>query len=133
MEQPQIAIGSQGFVWHELMSTDPDGSERFYREVVGIAVAAPGDESSYRLLLAGGVPVGGVAGPQPGQAGWPSGGPEAHWIAYLASDDVDRAARIARELGGQVLLEPVDVPGLGRAAVLRDPQGAAFGIFQRRS
>jgi hypothetical protein len=60
---------------------------------------------------------------------WPSGGPEPHWIAYIGVDDVDAAARRAQELGGQILLPPTDVPGLGRAAVLRDPQGAAFGVF----
>ena len=102
-----------GFVWHELMSRDPDESERFYREVVGISVRA----------------IGGIAGPQPAEEGWPSGGPEGHWIGYLGSDDVDAAARKARELGGQVLLPPTDVPGVGRAAVLRDPDGAAFGVF----
>ena len=45
------------------------------------------------------------------------------------TSDVDAAARIAKELAGDVLLPPTDVPGMGRAAVLRDPQGAAFGVF----
>jgi uncharacterized protein len=56
-------------------------------------------------------------------------GPEGHWISYIGTDDVDAAARTAQRLGGQVLLAPTDVPGVGRAAVLRDPDGAAFGVF----
>ncbi len=125
-----VDIQRAGFVWHELMSTDPKQSQDFYLEVADVSVTPMGEDSdSYQMLLAGGEPVGGLAGPVPGQEGWPSGGPEAHWIAYFGVQDVDQAARTAEELGGNVLLPPVDVPGMGRAAVLRDPQGAAFGVF----
>lgn len=123
-----------GFVWHELMSRDPKQSEHFYERVAGLSVTLLGEEAgAYLMLTVGGQPVGGVAGPPTDQEGWPSGGPEAHWIAYLGTDDVDAAARTAEELGGKVLLPPVDVPGMGRAAVLRDPQGAAFGVFASAS
>jgi uncharacterized protein len=130
MGQQGLEIARSGFVWHELMSTDPIQSEDFYLAVAGVSVSALGDESdSYKLLTVRGQPVGGMAGPRPDREGWPSGGPDAHWIAYFGTEDVDAAARKAEELGGQVLLPPVDVPGMGRAAVLRDPQGAAFGVF----
>jgi uncharacterized protein len=130
MAQEALSLPRSGFVWHELMSTDPKQSEDFYQQVAGVSVTLMGDEpEAYRMLLVGGKPVGGMAGPRRDQEGWPSGGPEAHWIAYLGTDDVDAAAQKAQELGGEVLLPPVDVPGMGRAAVLRDPQGAAFGVF----
>lgn len=129
-----VRIPRSGFVWHELMSTDPEQSEEFYGRVVGASVTALGEDAgAYQMLLVGGQPVGGIAGPVPGQAGWPSGGPEAHWIAYFGTDDVDAAVQQAEELGGTVLLPPVDIPGMGRAAVLRDPQGAAFGVFASES
>jgi uncharacterized protein len=128
--QEALSLPRSGFVWHELMSTDPKQSEDFYQQVAGVSVTLFGDGAdAYRMLLVGGQPVGGMAGPRPDQEGWPSGGPEAHWIAYFGTDDVDSAARKAEELGGEVLLPPIDVPGMGRAAVLRDPQGAAFGVF----
>jgi uncharacterized protein len=128
--QEEVSLPRSGFVWHELMSTDPKQSEDFYQQVAGVSVALVGEEpEAYRMLLVDGQPVGGMAGPRPDQERWPSGGPQAHWIAYLGTDDVDTAARNAQELGGDVLLPPVDVPGMGRAAVLRDPQGAAFGVF----
>jgi uncharacterized protein len=125
-----LRLPRSGFVWHELMSTDPEQSEAFYRQVAGLSVTPLGEgDQAYLMLMDGDQPVGGVARPRPDQEGWPSGGPEAHWITYLGTDDVDEAARTAQRLGGQVLLPPTDVPGMGRAAVLRDPQGAAFGVF----
>ena len=134
MGQEAVRIPRSGFVWHELMSTDPKQSEEFYQRVAGVSVTPVGDEpGAYQMVMVGGQPVGGIAGPRPDQEGWPSGGPEAHWIAYLGAEDVDAAARTAQELGGEVLLPPVDVPGMGRAAVLRDPQGAALGVFASES
>lgn len=47
----------------------------------------------------------------------------------LRVDDADEAASKTQELGGEVLLAPIDVPGMGRAAMLRDPQGGVFGVF----
>lgn len=120
-----IPIARSGFVWHELMTTDVEGARAFYREVTGLTTS-PGP---YEMLMDGDRPVGGMTGPTDQGPVWPSGGPQPHWIAYIGVNDVDAAARRAEELGGRVLLPPIDVPGLGRAAVLRDPQGAAFGVF----
>lgn len=120
----------RGFVWHELMTNDPDAAQRFYEEVVGLSVSPLGDgPDAYRMAIFGDTPVGGFVGPRPDGSPWPSGGPEPHWVASFGVDDADEAARKTRELGGDVLLDPVDVPGMGRAAVLRDPQGAVFGVF----
>ncbi len=122
--------GPQGFIWHELMSRDPDSSERFYESVAGLRVQRLGDgPNAYRLLLAGDHPIGGLTGPRPDSDVWPSGGPAGHWIGYFASDDVDAAVRRAEALGGTVLLGPLDIPATGRVAVLRDPDEATFGLF----
>ena len=61
----------------------------------------------------------------------PAGGVPAHWRSYVGSADVDAEAGNAGELGGQVMLPPMDVPG-GRITVIRDPQGAMFGLFAGR-
>ncbi len=122
---------TQAFIWHELMSRDPDGSARFYQSVAGLRVQRLGDEpGAYSLLLAGDRPIGGLTGPRPDSDVWPSGGPAGHWVGYFASDDVDAAVRRAEALGGSVVLGPLDIPGTGRVAVLRDPDEAAFGLFQ---
>lgn len=118
------------FIWHELMSRDPEASERFYRDVVGLEVqAVEADGGTYRMLIADGRPIGGLTGRRPGTDVWPSGGPEGHWVGYFGSADVDAAAGRTTALGGAVLLGPLDIPGTGRVAVLRDPDGATFGLF----
>jgi uncharacterized protein len=53
-----------------------------------------------------------------------------HWLVYFGSADVDADAKKAAELGGTVAVEPTDIPGMGRFAVLLDPQGAAFAIYK---
>ena len=131
MELKIESSASQAFNWHELMSRDPDNSAHFYEAVVGLRVLCLGDgPDAYRMLLAGDRPVGGLTGPRPDSDVWPSGGPSGHWVAYLATDDVDAAVRRAEKLGGSVLLGPLDLPGTGRVAVLRDPDEAVFGLFR---
>jgi uncharacterized protein len=124
------ALPDHGFVWHELMTTDPDKAERFYGDVVGVEIKPMGEgPDAYRMAMIDDDPVGGFVGPRPDGSPWPSGGPGPHWVASFGVKDADKAASRARELGGAVLLPPVAVPGMGRAAVLRDPQGAVFGVF----
>jgi predicted enzyme related to lactoylglutathione lyase len=115
----------KGFVFHELMTTDIEKAKEFYQKITGLTVT-PGP---YPILTDGTQLVAGLVGPRAEGSGWPSGGPDAHWIAYIRVDVVDATAKKAEELGGKILLPPTEVPGFGRAAVLRDPQGAAFGIF----
>ena len=126
-----VYMNTRGFIWHELMSRDPGVSESFYETVTGVTVQRVADApDDYRLLLVDGRPVAGMTGPRAGSATWPSGGPEGHWVPYFGTDDVEAAVERATSGGGTVLVEPVDIPGWGRAAVLRDPDGATFGIYQ---
>lgn len=121
-------------IWSELMSRDPDTSEHFYRQVVGLSVESVGEgENVYRTLLSDGKPIGGLTGPRPDSNVWPSGGPEGHWVSYFASDDVEAASRRAEQMDGRVLLGPLALPGVGVVAVLRDPDGATFGLFKPES
>jgi predicted enzyme related to lactoylglutathione lyase len=125
-ERKEMAkIPQTGFNWGELMTTDIKGAANFYKEVAGLTVI-PGD---YPMLMAGSQPVGGLVGPRPEGPIWPSGGPQPHWVAYLGVEDVEAAVRKAQELKGKVLVPTTKIPGFGMVAVLRDPQGAAFGIF----
>jgi hypothetical protein len=52
-----------------------------------------------------------------------------HWLPYFAVTDVDSTAATATGAGGTLLMEPTSVPDGPRIAVLRDPQGAAFGVY----
>ncbi len=126
-----MTVAGSPVIWIELMSRDPDTSERFYREVVGLSVTTVGEGAgAYRTLLKDGMPIGGLTGPRPDSDVWPSGGPEGHWVSYFGSEDVQAGARKAEDMNGQVLLGPLTLPGVGVVAVLRDPDGATFGLFQ---
>jgi predicted enzyme related to lactoylglutathione lyase len=126
-----LGVQENGFIWHELMSRDTEASERFYRDVAGLSVKTIGEgDDTYRLLVAAGRPIGGMTGPRKGSDVWPSGGPAGHWVGYLATDDVDAATARATSLGAELLVGPLDIPGTGRVAVLKDPDEAPFGLFQ---
>jgi predicted enzyme related to lactoylglutathione lyase len=51
-----------------------------------------------------------------------------NWMIYFKVDDADKTAERIKQLGGQILNGPMDVPGGDRVAQAMDPQGAAFGI-----
>lgn len=119
-------IEKSGFVFHELMTKDVEAAKNFYRQVTGLTII----DGAYPLLLDGQKMVAGFVGPRTDGSEWPSGGPKPHWVAYFGVDDVDKAAKKADELGGKILLPPTDIPKFGRAAVLKDSQGAVFGVFK---
>jgi predicted enzyme related to lactoylglutathione lyase len=73
------------------------------------------------MWLAGDTPIGGVME-------YPPAPP--HWMAHIAVDDVDAAARRAEELGGRIQSPPTDIPSVGRFAIVADPRGASFSLFR---
>src|SRR5215218_4780031 len=116
------------FVWYELMTTDPDAAEAFYRAVVGWGAQDSGQSGMrYTLLTAGDGPVAGLMA-LPAEAC--AAGARLGWLGYIGTDDVDAAADRLRRAGGAVHKEPADVPGVGRFAVVADPQGATFMLFK---
>jgi hypothetical protein len=52
------------------------------------------------------------------------------WGVYFSVADADKAAEMVTALGGQVLNPPMDIPGIGRFAVVADPQGAIFSVMK---
>jgi predicted enzyme related to lactoylglutathione lyase len=58
-----------------------------------------------------------------------AGGMPPNWGSYVTVADVDATARTAVELGGKVVHGPQDIPGVGRMAVIVDPQGAALSVI----
>lgn len=112
------------FVWDELGTTDADGAQRFYEEVFGWTTSDMGpDYGGYRVFNRGGTGIAGVMT-------LPDKSIPPHWQPYVAVDDPDATAGKAAELGGAALMEPMDVPKVGRIAILRDPQGATLGIIK---
>lgn len=112
------------FVWHELMTTDTEGAEAFYRNVVGWSARGSGmPGADYTVFTADGIDAGGMmklppAAPHPG------------WIGYVHTDDVDAAIARLIQAGGIIRRAAEDIPGIGRFAVVADPQGATFVLFR---
>jgi len=140
-------------VWHELMTTDPAATQSFYTRLTGWSAQMwDGRPTPYTMWMNGDTAVGGLMqllDEAKQQGAYP------HWLAYIATPDVDVttadvAARWGRlpgppawrpylsvdnvddrvqtvkQLGGQVLDGPMDVPGGDRVAPCLDTQGAAF-------
>lgn len=114
------------FVWYELMTTDPVAAQGFYSQVVGWTAADSGMPGmNYTLLSAGPHQVAGLMG-MPADAG----DMPPCWTGYVAVDDVDAKAAECSAAGGSVLHAAEDIPGVGRFAVVADPQGAALCLFK---
>ena len=113
-------------VWHDLTTEDPAACKKFYSALLGweyVDTTVLG--RPYTVARLGQRPVGGIHAPQPDKAGKTP----AHWLSYISVADVDASVEKAKAQGGGVLAGPVDVDSHGRAAVLRDPQGAPFGLI----
>jgi uncharacterized protein len=120
-------IGDPGTMcWNQLASRNIESAKRFYGGVFGwIGTTVPYETSTYTTFRLDGREVVGMIEMD---RSWPRGLPS-HWMTYLRVDDCDKAAALAVELGGEVLVEPDDMPQIGRLAVLGDPYGAVFSIL----
>ena len=121
------------FVWTEIASTDANKSQAFFENVFGWKFkggdAAPGMD--YREFTTGGEnPVGGLYEINPE---WFGGNPPPpHFMIYVAVDDVDENAALAESLGATVL-KKMDVPNVGRMAIIQDPTGAMIATFRMKN
>lgn len=125
-----MSTTANSFFWYELMTTDMDAAEAFYTDVVGWTAEpfeTPADMPRYTVVKAGENGVGGLM-TLPDEAS-ASGMPPA-WIGYIHTQDIDASAQALRKAGGSVHREPADIPGVGRFAVVADPQGALFMFLQ---
>jgi hypothetical protein len=117
------------FVWHDLMTPDPEAAKAFYTAVAGWGTQMWGEGSAtpYMMWTAGETPIGGTMR-LPDEA--VAGGARPHWIAYVTVPDVDAAVARAQELGGKVMRPAMDIPTVGRFAVIADPQGAFIAPYK---
>ncbi|WP_341711492.1 VOC family protein [Erythrobacter sp.] len=119
------------FIWYELMTDDPAKARAFYNAVIGWDIDAdnsvPDGSMDYRMInrgdggFAGGVLVLGkdmlANGAKPG------------WLGYVHVPDVDAAARRFVAAGGAIHMGPNDMEGVGRMALVADPQGAVIYLM----
>jgi uncharacterized protein len=120
------AVTRGRFAWHELMTPDPDAAIRFYSQVVGWGIEQFPGMPDYRMWTSGGKQRGGVMRQSEEER---RRGLAPHWLMYVAVPDTDATIRQAEGLGGRVRVPARSVPGVGRYAILADPQGIAFCLF----
>lgn len=111
-------------IWNELISPDLAAATTFYSDVLGVAWETQQMEGGmdYTCLLVDGRQVAG--GMPPMMEGVPP-----HWNVYFNVESVDDTVAKVVELGGSVVAPAFDVPGVGRMAILADPQGAMFNLM----
>jgi hypothetical protein len=117
------------FCWAELATSDQSAAKAFYGALLGWEAddQPVGDDAYYSMQLIGGKPVAAIA-PQPQQqrdAGVPP-----LWNSYVSVDSADAMLERAVELGATAHAPAFDVMTAGRMAVIQDPQGAYFMLWQ---
>jgi predicted enzyme related to lactoylglutathione lyase len=114
------------FTWNELQTRDPEAAADFYAALFGWETQ-PHEENgqlAYVSIRNAGSSNGGIM-PMTEQ----HGDAPPFWLTYFTVTSCDAAVGKVRELGGEVLAGPIDL-GAGRIAVVSDPQGAAFALFE---
>lgn len=116
------------FVWRNLVTEDPEAVKPFYAALFGWQFAETTSMGApYTFVKSGGEVIGGISRNRrvvPDQ-------PVSQWIAFLSVASVDRAVEAIRRDGGSVVAGPVDLPKVGRGAVVLDPEGAPLGLLRQ--
>jgi predicted enzyme related to lactoylglutathione lyase len=112
--------------WADLMTTDAARATEFYSGLFGWTIATSENDPSGYLHIANGKDF--IGGIPPAKFRDPNVPP--HWLAYFYILNCDETAAKAKELGAKTLLAPMTIEKVGRMAILADPQGAVFAIFQ---
>ena len=113
--------------WNELATTDTVRAEAFYAGLFGwSATTRDIGGTRYTTFARDGEPCSGMLPIEPSRGPVPP-----HWLVYFAVSDCDGQVALVQSLGGAVRVPPADVPGVGRYAVVADPQGTTFAMMRR--
>jgi predicted enzyme related to lactoylglutathione lyase len=112
------------FIWYELMSPDARASEAFYGPLLDWRFGGGAD---YREIQGSDGGVGGFLQLTPDMT---AGGARPAWVGYVLVDDVDAAIASVANGGGRVYMPARTMDGVGRFAMVADPQGAPFYVMK---
>ncbi len=121
-------------VWHDLLTTTPEESRRFYGELFGWTFEKPGitvgfgGSDAYMLIRHEGRLIGGMVDARNVKADENV----SQWITVISTADIDAATAAVRASGGNVISAPVDLPTRGQMGVYADASGAIFALVQTR-
>jgi predicted enzyme related to lactoylglutathione lyase len=118
VERPMLG----SFCWDQLNTPDVEASYAVYSQVFGwTRTAFPGVPNLFTLMRAERQAASLMQGPP---------GMPAHWLTYVAVDKLDTARDRAKRLGGKVLVERIELGGVGAFSVLQDSLGAMIAAFE---
>lgn len=114
------------FNWNELMTNDIAKTKAFYGQALGWTFEPfPMPDGEYWIAKAAdGQPTAGIMPMDPQDTESQPG-----WLSYVQVDNMDTSVGAVRAAGGNVLQEPMDIPNVGRIAVVEDPSGAVLGFL----
>lgn len=120
-------------IWYELLTTDLDAAQRFYGDVLGWTLIDSGQDGYH--LIENRVDGEGhrVGGAMTLTEDMKNGGARPCWLGYIGVEDVDACLGRLSAAGASVLMPAWDIPGVGRLALLADPQGVPFYIMRGAS
>lgn len=122
-DTPDAQVPPGHWVWHELHATDADKALAFYEQLFGLTHdATSSGHGAYYVLKDGDHRRGAIMQES-------SSDGSSFWLPYVLVTDVDATTAKAATLHADVRMPPTDIPGIGRFAMVRDPQGASFALF----
>jgi predicted enzyme related to lactoylglutathione lyase len=110
------------FVWHELMTPDSGAAHSFYAKAIGWKSQPWEEDSSYVMFAAARGPIGATTAS--------TNGAVPHWLPYIGTPDIEQTVKQAQAKGGSVVKDIDTLSSGSRHAVLKDPFGAAFGVYE---
>lgn len=128
--QTQMEHAPGSFCWIELATTDGPGAKKFYGELFGWEAQdnPVGPDMVYTMLRLDSKDVGALY-----QKGEAMKEIPTFWMSYISVTNADEIAAKAKSLGGTIVKEPFDVMDVGRMAVITDPTGGTFAIWQPKT
>ena len=129
-EVPEHKPGT--FCWVELGTSDNEAAKSFYTQLFGweyVDNPMGPDQGVYTILKLNGKDIGGLYKLMPDMV---AQGVPPHWMSYVAVTDADASAEKAKAEGATIMNGPFDVFTMGRMAVIQDPTGAVFSIWQAK-
>jgi uncharacterized protein len=127
-EYKEVFTTPGAFSWTELMTSDPAAAAKFYGSLFGWKIeemqgsAIPG---GYRVVNVGEAGIGGIMAFPPDAPRMPP-----HWGSYVTVADLAATLDQCKSLGGTVIMPGMDIPNVGKMAVIQDPQGAVLNLIQ---
>lgn len=111
--------------WAELATDDVAAAKDFYSNLFGWTMkTSDATGMQYTEFMHDGKPIGGMFQKTPEMGPIPT-----HWGSYVAVDNVDEMAAKVKELGGDIVMGPMDIPHVGRFCVLKDPTGGVISMI----